>query len=298
MRFGFVGSYGRAEQILEIASATEEHGWDGFFTWDGISLTAQGWSEGTLAALEVWDPFALLAAVAAQTSRVRLGAIVFAVPRRQPWKLAREALTVEHLSQGRLVLPVGIGVPEDAAVSGARDSLTTVRDRARAMDESLEFLAKAWTGELFSHDGEYYGITDVQFLPRPVQRPRVPVWPVGVWPAPRSMRRTARWDGVMLQRGAGSDGEGMLRPDEVADAVSWLRVERERLHGEGFPLAEELDVVVEGELPADRDAAGALAREYADAGATWLIEAYWRPETATPAFQLDRVRSGPPRLAS
>jgi len=62
--------------------------------------------------------------------------------------------------------------------------------------------------------------------------------------------------------------------------------------------ADSLVRVVEGELPADRDAAGALAREYADAGATWLIEAYWRPETATPAFQLDRVRSGPPRLAS
>ena len=54
MRFGFVGSYGSAAQMIEIALATEEHGWDGFFTWDGISLTSEGWSEGTLAALDVW----------------------------------------------------------------------------------------------------------------------------------------------------------------------------------------------------------------------------------------------------
>lgn len=297
MRFGFVGSYGRAEQILEIASATEEHGWDGFFTWDGISLTAQGWSEGTLAALEVWDPFALLAAVAARTSRVRLGAIVFAVPRRDPWKLAREALTVDHLSSGRLVLPVGIGVPDDAAVSTARGALPTVRDRARALDESLEFLERAWTGEVFSFDGEYFGIGDVQFAPQPVQRPRIPVWPVAVWPAPRSLRRGARWDGVLLQRGAGSEGEGMLRPEEVAQAVTWLSGERERLRGEGAELPEHFEVAVEGELPADRDEAGALAREYADAGATWLVEAYWQASSATPEMQLERVRSGPPRLA-
>jgi len=298
MRFGFVGSYGGAAQMVEIGRATEEHGWDGFFSWDGISLTSVSeWAGAPLSQVDTWDPFTLLGVVASQTSRVRLGAIVFAVPRREPWKLAREVLTVEHLSQGRLVLPVGIGVPDDAAVAGVRGGLATVRDRARAMDESLDFLTKAWTGEVFAHDGEHYGITDVQFVPRPLQRPRVPVWPVGVWPAPRSMRRAARWDGVMLQRGAGSDGEGTLRPDEVADAVAWLRTERERLRSEGAELPEVFDVVVEGELPADRDDAGELARAYAEAGATWFIEAYWRPETATPEFQLDRVRSGPPRVS-
>ncbi len=295
MQLGFVGSYGSAAQMVEIGRATEEHGWDGFFSWDGISLTSTSeWSGPPLSQVDTWDPFTLLGAVASHTSRVRLGAIVFAVPRREPWKLAREALTVEHLSQGRLVLPVGIGVSDDAAVTGVRGGLATVRDRARAMDESLDFLTEAWTGEVFAHDGEYFGISDVQFVPRPVQRPRIPVWPVGIWPAPRSMRRAARWDGVMLQRGAGSDGEGTLRPDEVAEAVAWLRAERERLRGEGAELPEEFDVVVEGELPADRDEAGELVRAYSEAGATWFVEAYWRPEKATPEFQLERVRSGPP----
>lgn len=296
MRFGIVGSFGAAEQIVALGAAAEEHGWDGFFSWDAISLTVPE-AANPLGAVAAWDPMTILGAVAARTSRITLGALIFAVPRREPWKLAREALTVDHLSGGRLVLPGGIGVADDAGVTGVRGGLRSVRDRARAMDESLEFLARSWTGEPFEHDGQFYGISQVQIVPPPVTRGRIPVWPVGVWPAPRSMRRAARWDGVVLQRGADSDGEGSLRPDEVADAVAWLREERDRLRSAGTPVAEQFDVVVEGELPADRAEAGAQVRAYAEAGATWFIEAYWDPGTATPEAQLERVRSGPPTLA-
>src|SRR5690606_17894963 len=153
MRFGFVGSFGTAHQIVEIAVAAEEHGWDGFFTWDAISLTAAGTSEGALAPVDVWDPFALLGAVATLTSRVRLGALVFAVPRREPWKLAREALTVDHLSGGRLVLPVGIGVPDDAAVSTVRGGLAAVREGAPGPDERPEVPVGPTTGERLSLAG-------------------------------------------------------------------------------------------------------------------------------------------------
>src|SRR5690606_14843999 len=158
-------------------------------------------------------------------------------------------------------------------VSGVRGGLRTVRDRARAMAESLEFLAKAWTGEAFAHDAEHFGLSAVQLVPRPAQRPRIPAWRAGVGPARRSMRRAARWDAVSLPRGAGSDGEGTLRPDEVAAAVRWLRTERERLQGEGFAVSDAFDVGVEGELPADRDEAGTIVRAYEEAGATWFVEA-------------------------
>ena len=58
MRFGFVGSYGSAAQMVEVGLATEEHGWNGFFSWDGVSLTGEsGWSEATLAQFDTWDPF-------------------------------------------------------------------------------------------------------------------------------------------------------------------------------------------------------------------------------------------------
>lgn len=108
MRYGFVGSFGTVAEQVALAREVEAAGWDGYFTWDAISL-------GTDA---TWDPFALLGAVAASTERITLGALVFAVPRRSPWELARQALTVDHLSGGRLVLPMGVGVTEDRAVAG------------------------------------------------------------------------------------------------------------------------------------------------------------------------------------
>lgn len=102
MRFGFVGSYGTAAQMVEIGEAAERHGWDGFFSWDRVSLTSTPeWAGLPLAQVDAWDPAVLLGVVASRTRRIRLGAIVFAVPRREPWKFAREALTVDHLSGGR-----------------------------------------------------------------------------------------------------------------------------------------------------------------------------------------------------
>ncbi len=296
MRLGFLGSYGSAAQTVRLAVAAEEAGWDGFFTWDGVSLTgSSGWDVAAEAGIDIWDPFVILGAVATQTSRLRLGALVFAPARRQPWQLAREVLTVDHLSGGRLVLPVGIGAAEDAAVSGVRGGPRTARERADALDEALGFLDRAWSGEVFSHAGEHFGIDDVQFLPRPVQRPRVPVWPVGVWPAPRSMRRAARWDGVLLQRRGSAGDAGPWRPQEVADAVAWLRDERARSRAEGAPVVEHVDVVLDGPLPADRREARALVEAYAEAGATWFVASDWEPASATPEAQLERVLSGPPR---
>ena len=108
IRYGIVASYGGAAEHVAMARATEEAGWDGFFTWDGISVGPA----------ETWDPWVLLGAVATATDRVRLGALVFSPARRRPWKLAREAVTVDHLSGGRLVLPVGLGGDFDGGVHG------------------------------------------------------------------------------------------------------------------------------------------------------------------------------------
>ena len=96
MRFGFVASHGSAHEVVAMAREAEASGWDGFFTWDGISIGP----------MDTWDPWALLGAVAVSTERIRLGAMVFPLARRRPWKVAREALTVDRLAGGRLVLPV------------------------------------------------------------------------------------------------------------------------------------------------------------------------------------------------
>lgn len=276
MKFGFVGSYGTLPQLLDMAGAADDAGWDGFFTWDAISLGS----------VEIWDPWVLLGAAAARTERVRLGALVFALPRRRPWKVVREALTVDHLSGGRLVLPVGLGVVEDAGFSRVSGEVTSARERAERLDDTLAILDRAWTGETFSYEGTHHRITDARFLPRPVQQPRIPIWPVGGWPSPRSMARAARWDGVVLQR---TGSEQPLAPSDVADAVAWIAEHRSAGMG-GY------DVVVQDVLPDDAAAARDYAASFAAAGATWFIDSRWDATTATPELLLEVARKGPPSL--
>ena len=107
----------------------------------------------------------LLGAIATRTSRITLGAMVFAVPRQQPWKLARESITVDQLSGGRLVMPVGLGAsPDDAGFSRVSGGVTDKRTRAELLDDSLAILDRAWTGETFSYQGTHHFVRDIVFL--------------------------------------------------------------------------------------------------------------------------------------
>lgn len=281
LRFGIVGSAGDVHELVHLAQEAEAHGWDGFFTWDGISVGP----------LDTWDPWTLLGAVAARTERIRLGAMIFALARRRPWKVARETVTLDHLSRGRLVLPVGLGVDDDGGFSRVSGEARTARERAERLDEALEILRRAWTGEPFSFAGRHHTVADLVISPAPVQRPGVPVWPVAGWPSPRSMARAARWQGAVLQRTGSPDP---LTPADVADAVAWLGERRERLRDEGEPVSEAFDVVTQGVLPPDPRAAQDEAAALADAGATWWVESEWDPLRATPEALLARVRQGPP----
>lgn len=280
MRHAFVGSYGSADQIVEMAVEAERAGWDAFFTWDGISIGA----------IDTFDPWVLLGAIAARTERIRLGAQVFSLARRRPWKVARESVTVDRLSGGRLVMPVGLGAVEDGGYSRVSGEVTAARDRAERLDDCLDFLAKAWTGETFSHDGPVYQATDLVFRPTPVQQPRIPVWVVGLWPAPRSMQRAARWDGVIVQP-RDEDPFALATPEHVRDVVAWLG---ENLP-ERAPGAPPFDVVVEGVSVDDREAATARVRALEEAGATWWVESRWDKGRDTPEALLERVRQGPLR---
>ena len=132
-----------------------------------------------------------------RTERVRLGAIVTPPSRRRPWKLARE-MTLDRLSGGRLVLPVGLGALDDAAFGNVGEP-TDAKIRAELLDESLEILEGLWSGEPFAYEGRHYRFGPMTFRPTPVQRPRIPIWVVGAWPNERSMRRVLRWDGIVTQ---------------------------------------------------------------------------------------------------
>jgi hypothetical protein len=220
-----------------------------------------------------------MAAMAMRTERVRLGAIVTPPSRRRPWKLARETMTLDRLSNGRLILPVGLGALDDAAFANVGEP-TEARTRAELLDESLAILDGLWSGEPFAFEGRHYRFGEMTFRPVPVQRPRIPIWVVGAWPHERSMRRTLRWDGVYAQ----ADGVGGIR-----EVVGWA--ERE------WPAATRdrtWDVVAEGRTPAgDPAAAATTVAEYEAAGATWWIESDW--ETSSPEAIRKRIEAGPPR---
>jgi alkanesulfonate monooxygenase SsuD/methylene tetrahydromethanopterin reductase-like flavin-dependent oxidoreductase (luciferase family) len=121
----------------------------------------------------------VLGAIAARTEHLRIGPVITPVARRRPWKLAREVVSLDHLSRGRAVLGVGLGAPPDAEFECfGEDASDTVR--ARKLDEALSVLDGLSSGETFSHHGKYFDLDDVKFVPRRVQNPRVPVWVAGI----------------------------------------------------------------------------------------------------------------------
>jgi alkanesulfonate monooxygenase SsuD/methylene tetrahydromethanopterin reductase-like flavin-dependent oxidoreductase (luciferase family) len=277
VKYGFIVTSGDPRTAAGLAAEAEAAGWDGVFTYDAIAIGAS----------PMYDPWVTLAAMALRTERVRLGAIVFAPSRRRPWKLAREAASLDILSNGRLVLPVGIGALDDAGFGNVGEPIDA-RTRARLLDETLAILDGLWSGEPFAYEGEHYRFGPMTFRPTPVQRPRVPIWVVGAWPHERSMRRAVRWDGILVQA-AGPDGGPATGAEPLRDVVAWIRRERPaELRDRPF------EVVVDGVSPVgDAAAAAAIAGAHEAAGATWWIEADWT--NTSPDAMRRRIAAGPPR---
>jgi alkanesulfonate monooxygenase SsuD/methylene tetrahydromethanopterin reductase-like flavin-dependent oxidoreductase (luciferase family) len=277
MQYGIVITTGDPRTAADLAAEAEVAGWDGAFTYDAIAIGAG----------EMWDPWIMLAAMAARTERIRLGALVFAPARRRPWKLAREIVTLDHLSKGRLVFPVGLGALDDAGFGNVGEPVEA-RTRARLLDETLAIVDGLSSGEPFGFEGDHYRFGPMTFRPTPVQRPRVPVWVVGAWPHERSMRRAIRWDGLVVQA-TGPDGGPATGPDPLPDVVAWVRRERA-----AAGLERPFEIVVDGTTPADDPAAAAaIARAHEEAGATWWTEADW--SNTSPDVLRTRILAGPPR---
>jgi alkanesulfonate monooxygenase SsuD/methylene tetrahydromethanopterin reductase-like flavin-dependent oxidoreductase (luciferase family) len=277
MKAGVLITGGPAREQVALARAADDAGWDGVFTFDGIHVGDD---------IEIHDPFALLAAFAVATSRVRLGAIVHPLARRKPWEVARQATTVDQLSGGRLVLPVGLGAVDDAGFARVGD-VADRRTRAERLDESLEILTGLWSGEPFGYRGRHYRFEPLAFRPTPVQRPRIPIWVVGLWGSERSMRRVARYDGYLpnlpLDQGGGPGAA--VAPKTVRAMRDWLDD-----RGGGHPI----DLVVDGTTSAtDKAAATERVSLLAEAGATWWIETDWTALGDVAALRA-RIHAGPP----
>src|SRR5829696_8449077 len=159
--------------LVDLARRAEDAGWDGVFLEDYVAF------QGDPAA-PTSDTWSALAAIAVQTSRVTLGTRITPLARRRPWTVARQASTIDQLSDGWFVLGAGLGdtgehVVSDASFTHFGEERDAAR-RAAKLDEALEVIAGLWTGEPFSFRGEHFAIEEVTFLPRPVAQPRIPIW--------------------------------------------------------------------------------------------------------------------------
>jgi alkanesulfonate monooxygenase SsuD/methylene tetrahydromethanopterin reductase-like flavin-dependent oxidoreductase (luciferase family) len=233
--------------VAELANKAERRGFDGFFVWDHVAY------KEPVRALA--DPWVTLAAVAVATDRVTIGPLVTPLPRRRPHQLARETVTLDRLSGGRLVFGVGLGSEVTGEFDPARfGEEGDPKARARLLDDGLDRLLGYWDGE---------------FEPRPVQRPRIPIWVAARWPHRRPLRRAARFDGLF--------------PIDLPgpDALAEMAQELEALRG---PDPNRFDLAAE--IPAGGDPAPWIA-----AGATWCLTGFSRQPTR--AEVEEAIEAGP-----
>ena len=244
--------------VVRLAAEAEEAGWDGLFVWDHLRWHAP--------VREVADPWITLAAAAAVTERLLLGPMVTPLARRRPAKVARETVTLDRLSGGRLVLGVGLGSDRFGAEFSSTGEECDDRRRAAMLDEHLAVLDAAWSGEPVRHRGEHYVVDGPAFLPAR----RIPVWTAGFPGRTKPLRRAATRDGFFPVN--------LEHPDElaaVADALADLR----------GAASGPFDLVVG--LPAGADVAA-----FAAAGATWWLTDF-DPATVTVAEVRGVLKDGP-----
>jgi hypothetical protein len=274
MKYGFVLPYGDAKVAADFAHEAEAAGWDGFFVWEPV------WGV---------DAWVALTAAAMRTERIKLGTMLTPIARMKPWKLASETATLDHLSGGRLILAIGLGAPETGYAEFGE--VIDRKTRAELTDEGLAVLTGLWRGQPFEFHGKHYRVWpfDRFVAPMPVQKPRIPIWAVGVAGRTKSMARVAKYDGL-VPNVIGADGVPRnATPDELKGMVTEVMT----LRIETTPF----DVIAEGETPGDDLAKAAeIITPWQESGATWWLEARWSaggPEGVDAVRQ--RLRQGPPR---
>jgi alkanesulfonate monooxygenase SsuD/methylene tetrahydromethanopterin reductase-like flavin-dependent oxidoreductase (luciferase family) len=250
-----------------LAAEAENAGWDGYFVWDHVVRVDDS--------LAVSDPWVVLAAIACATTRITIGPLITPLARRRPWVVARQTVTLDHLSGGRLVLGVGLGNDNGRELSAFGEELDP-KARGRLLDESLEVLTGLWSGARVSHTGALT-VDGVRFVPSPLSR--IPIWVGGSWPNKPPLRRSARYDGVF------PIGETMRSPEDVAELLSFVRELRDP--------SDPFDVVLHGRDARHEDGTAADLTGLEEAGATWWLEALQPTDTLAEAYAM--ITAGPPR---
>ncbi len=268
------GDFADPARLATLAAAAESAGWDGFFLWDHV-IRRQPWQP-------MIDPWVALAAVAGTTDRIVIGPMVTPLARRRVSVVARQSVTLDLLSGGRLRLGVGLGAPDDEFTRFGEDA--DPKRRARILDESLDALQLLWTGTTVSFRGEHVVLDDVEFTPTPVHG-RIPIWVAGGWPGGAPFRRAARFDGVWPVARAG----GYLGVDDFIECVNAVDDLRADSGHDGPFDACFIDRSPAGGNAETSDKLGRLGA----GGMTWWIDSLDDPSIAFEQH-LARVHAGPP----
>jgi len=277
MQYGFVVDGWDLRTIGDLTEDAEAAGWDGLFISDAIAVETQDFP-----AFDFFDPWVGLAVMAMRSERIRIGTMITPVPRRRPWKLARETLSIDHLSKGRLILGVGLGAAEHDGGFCKVGEPMDLKVRAQLLDEGIAVLTGLWTGKPFSFSGEHYQVSEMTMLPPPVQSPRIPIWVPGVWQKPKSMERALKWDGIIPQK---HKSMSRMTASEIRELKQFIDEHRQQ--------SSPFDIIAGGETSGS-NRAGAIkkVRPFMKAGATWWLESKW-------TFSFDelraRIKQGPPR---
>ena len=270
MHYGFVLPKGDARIAANFAREAELAGWDGFFVWEPV------WGV---------DAWISLTAAAMVTERICLGTMISPIARMRPWKLASETATLDNLSGGRVILSVGLGALDTGWAEFGE--VTDRRTRAELLDECLDIVTGLWKGQPFNYAGKHYMVKESWFQvpPPPVQQPRIPIWVVGAWLRQKSMQRALRYDGL-LPAIMNDDGKVRMGPPTPAE------IQQIKAYVDGKANGAPFDIVVEGETTRENLQSAKRVQEFADAGATWWLEAQWAASDLESVLQ--RIRQGPP----
>ena len=239
------GAFGDIHLLIEFAEIAEEAGWDGFFLWDHVLFCEPDKNPHV-------DPWIALSAIAVQTEHIKIGAMITAIARRRPWKLARETVSLQNLSNGRLIFGAGLGDPVEWEFETFHEE-SDAKIRAQKLDEGLEVLTRLWTGETVNYEGKHYQISDATFLPTPIQP--IPIWTAGYFPNKAPINRASHFQGMF----PGQDGN--LVPENIKTLRETIQSKRK----DDSPF----DIVVSGQTK-DKNDTSEVA-QYKDAGATCMV---------------------------
>ena len=282
------GVFGDARLLANLACDAEQAGWDGFFLWDHILFCELDKNPNV-------DPWIALAAIAMQTEKILIGTLITPLARRRPWKVARETVSLQNLSDGRLILGVGLGAPVEWDFKFFGEE-TDPKICAQKLDEGLDILQGLWTGEPFRYTGKHYQLEEMTFLPIPCKP--IPIWVGGGWPNKAPFRRAARYDGLFPQ--PADFNARNLTPEDWRAILAYVRQHR--------TSSAPFDRLQYGITPANRAEYTKIIAPYAEVGVTWWIEDispfqlglgwmdFWKP------WDVDKLRErilqGPPRIES